>query len=82
MGFTELRKDYPQLLAEALQRCPDRIARALSEWEEFSEELYTARNETVPGYLKDLESLCKRPLFERIIQRLKTAMTSLGLFFW
>jgi hypothetical protein len=84
MGFTKLKELHPRLLAEALRRSPDRITRALSEWEEFTEELYTARNHTVPEYLQDLESLSKRPpstLFGRIRQSLKETFTRLGIFF-
>jgi hypothetical protein len=55
LDFLQLRRHFPDLLAEALHRSPENIALAAAEWGTFSAKFYLNANRTVPGYPEYVE---------------------------
>lgn len=75
-GLTILRKDYPDILADALYRSSETLALAESEWMKFADEFFTSRGFQVPEYPQYVEiqealGLYGRSRFERILRKLK-----------
>jgi hypothetical protein len=50
-----LQQLYPYLLAKALERSPERVARAVSEWKAFVDECYLSKDRAVPDYPEFIE---------------------------
>lgn len=75
-NLSTLRKDYPDLLAEALYRSSKTLILAKSEWTTFVNEFYINSYLQVPEYSQYVEiqealGLYGRSQFERILRKLK-----------
>ena len=74
--LSTLRKDYPDLMAEALYRSSETLALAESEWKAFVDDYYIASGLQLPAYPQYVEvqealGLYGRSQFERTLRRLK-----------
>ena len=54
-SFKTLRKNHPELLTEALQRSPENLAGAASEWRAFVDEFYGNQGIPVSDYPQYVE---------------------------
>jgi hypothetical protein len=77
-----LQQVYPDLLAKALERSPERIARAVSEWKAFTDELYLSKG-PVPNYPEymEIQEAIEKYKRSNLVRMIQVAQRDLMTFF-
>jgi hypothetical protein len=76
--FAMLQKRYPEFMREGLQRSPEALKLAASEWNYFVEDVFGSRGIPVPNWSQYVEiqeglGIYGRSEFERTLQKLRRA---------
>jgi hypothetical protein len=78
-----LQQVYPDLLAKALKRSPERIAAAVSEWKAFTDELYLSKGRPVPDYPEyvEIQEAIEKYKRSKLVHMIQIAQKDLMAFF-
>lgn len=78
-----LQQVYPDLLAKALKRSPERIAGAVSEWKAFMDELYLSKGRPVPDYPEymEIQKAIEKYKRSKLVHTIQVAQKDLMAFF-